>query len=234
MAPKKRTTRSLLATTTTTTTPMTDEQLKALIAQGVSDVLAERDTTKSRNGEDSHDSGMGVRWTERAARECTYPDFMKFQPLNFKGPEGVFELTQCFERMEINSHVRTLGHDVAYAMTWINLKKMMTDKYCPRGEIKKLKIEMWNLKVKGTDVISTLAERQAENKRKLDNNKQAQQQPPKKQGVAIAYAAGSGEKKEYAGTLLLCNNCKFHHNGQCTIKCTNCKKVGHLTRDCRS
>ncbi|GKA68363.1 putative reverse transcriptase domain-containing protein [Tanacetum coccineum] len=31
---------------------------------------------------------------------------------------------------------------------------MMTDKYCPRGEIKKLEVEMWNLKVKGTDVVS--------------------------------------------------------------------------------
>ncbi|GJR58238.1 hypothetical protein Tco_1500400 [Tanacetum coccineum] len=30
---------------------------------------------------------------------------------------------------------------------------MMTDKYCPRGEIKKLEVKMWNLKVKGTDVI---------------------------------------------------------------------------------
>ncbi|GJZ43701.1 putative reverse transcriptase domain-containing protein [Tanacetum coccineum] len=34
------------------------------------------------------------------------------------------------------------------------LKKMMTVKYCPRGEIKKLKIELWNLKVKGTDITS--------------------------------------------------------------------------------
>ncbi|GKA74248.1 putative reverse transcriptase domain-containing protein [Tanacetum coccineum] len=29
----------------------------------------------------------------------------------------------------------------------------MTDKYCPRTEIKKLKVELWELKVKGTDVI---------------------------------------------------------------------------------
>nr|GFB54369.1 hypothetical protein [Tanacetum cinerariifolium] len=29
----------------------------------------------------------------------------------------------------------------------------MIDKYYPRGEIKKLEVEMWNLKVKGTDVI---------------------------------------------------------------------------------
>ncbi|GJV80538.1 reverse transcriptase domain-containing protein [Tanacetum coccineum] len=47
-----------------------------------------------------------------------------------------------------NSHVRTVGHDAAYAMTWTNLKKMMTDKYYPRGEIKKLEVEIWNLKVK--------------------------------------------------------------------------------------
>ncbi|GJY47449.1 reverse transcriptase domain-containing protein [Tanacetum coccineum] len=82
--------------------------------------------------------------------------------------------------------------------------------------------------------INTLVERQAENKRELDNNNQAQQQPPKKQGVAIAYTVGPGERKEYDGTLLLCNKYKFHHNGQYTVKCKNCKRVGHLTRDCRS
>nr|GEX00587.1 reverse transcriptase domain-containing protein [Tanacetum cinerariifolium] len=32
------------------------------------------------------------------------------------------------------------------------LKKKMADKYCPHGEIKKLEIELWNLKVKGNDV----------------------------------------------------------------------------------
>ncbi|GJT70026.1 hypothetical protein Tco_1029312 [Tanacetum coccineum] len=75
---------------------------------------------------------------------------------------------------------------------------------------------------------------QAENKRKLDNNNQTQQQLSKRQNVAQAYAAGTGERKEYAGTLPLCNKCKFHHNGPCTVKCANCKRVGHLTRDCWS
>ncbi|GKA57534.1 hypothetical protein Tco_0756722 [Tanacetum coccineum] len=51
--------------------------------------------------------------------------------------------------------------------------------------------------------ISTLAECQAENKRKLDNNNQAQQQSLKRQNVSQAYAAGTGERKEYAGTLPL-------------------------------
>nr|GEU99940.1 putative reverse transcriptase domain, ribonuclease H-like domain, aspartic peptidase domain protein [Tanacetum cinerariifolium] len=53
-----------------------------------------------------------------------------------------------------NSYVMTVGPDVAYAMTWTNLKKKMTNKYCLRGEIKKLEVELWNLKVKGIDVVS--------------------------------------------------------------------------------
>ncbi|GKE09078.1 reverse transcriptase domain-containing protein, partial [Tanacetum coccineum] len=86
------------------------------------------------------------------------------------GTEGVVSLTQWFERMETvfrisnctvenqvkfatctlmgtaltwwNSHVRTVSHDVAYAMTWTDLKKKMTTKYCPRNEIKKIKAEL--------------------------------------------------------------------------------------------
>ncbi|GKG44281.1 hypothetical protein Tco_0485719 [Tanacetum coccineum] len=80
MAPK-RTTRSTPATTTTPTTYVTDEQLKRLIDQGVVDALAARDADRSRNGKDIHDSGTTVRRQAPPARECTYPDFMKFKPL---------------------------------------------------------------------------------------------------------------------------------------------------------
>ncbi|GJX94861.1 putative reverse transcriptase domain-containing protein [Tanacetum coccineum] len=173
--PPRKAPRTTLAIITPTTTLVNDEQLKILISQGVADVLAEREATRSRNGEDNHDLGMGTegvveltQWFERM--ETVFRT------------EGVVELTQWFERMKTvfrisnctvenqikfatctllgsaltwwNSHVRTVGHDVGYAMTWTNLKKMMTDKYCPRGEIKKLEVEMWNLKVKGTDVVS--------------------------------------------------------------------------------
>ncbi|GJV13819.1 hypothetical protein Tco_1355360 [Tanacetum coccineum] len=41
-----------------------------------------------------------------------------------------------------NSHVMNVGHDVAYAMTWTDLKKKITDKYCPRNEMKKLEAEL--------------------------------------------------------------------------------------------
>nr|GEW39210.1 reverse transcriptase domain-containing protein [Tanacetum cinerariifolium] len=148
MAPK-RTTRSTPATTTTTTNPVTNAQLKVLIDQGVANALAARDTDKSQNNKDSHDSRMGVRRQTPSARECTSPDFMKCKPLYFKGTEGVVKLTQWFERMEIVFRISN-----STEMTWTNLKKKMIDKYYPRGEIMKLEVEMWNLKDKGTNVVS--------------------------------------------------------------------------------
>nr|GEW86217.1 reverse transcriptase domain-containing protein [Tanacetum cinerariifolium] len=104
---------------------------------------------------------------------------MKCQPLSFKGTEGVVGLTRWIEEMEsvfqiggcaVENQVKfatctlldvaltwwisqiiSLGHD-AYSMTWEVLKKKMTDTYCPQGEIKKLEIELWNLKVKENNV----------------------------------------------------------------------------------
>ncbi|GJU82562.1 putative reverse transcriptase domain-containing protein [Tanacetum coccineum] len=82
----------------------------------------------------------------------------------------------------------------------------------------------------------TAAERQAENKRKFEDtsrNNQNQQQPFKRNNVARAYTAGPGDKKPYGGTKPLCTKCNYHHDGPCTQKCTNCKKIGHSARDCK-
>nr|GEY27926.1 hypothetical protein [Tanacetum cinerariifolium] len=40
------------------------------------------------------------------------------------------------------------------AMPWAALKRMITGKYRPRGEIQKLESEYWNLKVKGHDLLN--------------------------------------------------------------------------------
>ncbi|GKF31610.1 reverse transcriptase domain-containing protein, partial [Tanacetum coccineum] len=50
-----------------------------------------------------------------------------------------------------------------------------------------------------------------------------------------AYTVGDNvERKGYVGSLPCCNKCRLHHEGPCTVECGNCKKVGHMTRDCRT
>nr|GFA24032.1 reverse transcriptase domain-containing protein [Tanacetum cinerariifolium] len=83
--------------------------------------------------------------------------------------ESVFHISNCTVENQVkfatctlhsvtltwwNTHVKTVGHEAAYSMPWKTLMKMMTDKYCPRNVIKNLEMELWDLKVKGTDLAS--------------------------------------------------------------------------------
>nr|GFC43786.1 putative reverse transcriptase domain-containing protein [Tanacetum cinerariifolium] len=104
MAPR-RTTSSTADQETVNATTVTNAQLQAMIDQGVTAALAALDALRSTNGDDSHNSGTGVRRTERATRECTYTDFLKCQPLPFKGTEAVASLSQWCERMESVFHI---------------------------------------------------------------------------------------------------------------------------------
>ncbi|GJZ08603.1 hypothetical protein Tco_0542886 [Tanacetum coccineum] len=94
---------------------------------------------------------------------CTYQDFVKCQPLNFKGTEGVVGLTRWFEKMEIVFHisncpevyqVKTIGVDAAFTMTWRDLIKLMTEVYCLMNEIQKMETELWNLTVNNNELAA--------------------------------------------------------------------------------
>ncbi|GJS84526.1 putative reverse transcriptase domain-containing protein [Tanacetum coccineum] len=93
--------------------------------------------------------------------------------------------------------------------------------------------------------ISTLAERQTENKRKFENtsrnSQNQQQQQIKRQNTGRAYTAGSGDKKPYGGSKPLCSKCNYHHDGLVAPKvtvtsqkiiCYECGNQGHYKRDC--
>nr|GEY08095.1 hypothetical protein [Tanacetum cinerariifolium] len=234
-APKTRSTRASPSTTIATIIPMIDDQLKAQIGQGVANVLAERDATRSRNGKDSHDLGTGRRRTKRTICECTYHDFMKCEPLEFKGTEGVVELSQWFERMESGFHISHCTSDKIKKYVG-GLPDMIHESVMasrPKEMQKAIEIATEIMDKK----INTFAEHQAENKRKFDDtskNNQNQQQSFKRQNVAQAYTARLGEKKPYGGSKPLCTKCNYHHDRQCAPKCHKCNRFGHLARDYRS
>ncbi|GJT24251.1 reverse transcriptase domain-containing protein [Tanacetum coccineum] len=75
----------------------------------------------------------------------------------------------------------------------------------------------------------------ASNKRKWEGNHNGiSSQQNKGHKVLRAHTTWPINKKAYVGSLPMCNQFNFHHNGPCTIKCENCKKFGHITRNCRT
>nr|GEZ15725.1 hypothetical protein [Tanacetum cinerariifolium] len=140
--------------TTTATEPMTQESINNLIAQRVAEALVEYETQRNSvvNGDTSNTTRTGPR-TMRPTRECTYKHYLNCRPLKFNATEGVIGLTRCALTWW-NSHMRSVSQEVAYAMTWKTLKQMMTAKYCPRGEVKKLEVEIWNLKAGNGNAVA--------------------------------------------------------------------------------
>nr|GEX05017.1 putative reverse transcriptase domain-containing protein [Tanacetum cinerariifolium] len=113
---------------------------------------------RNRENGNGNENGRGNGYKFRGfmpARECTYQDFLKCQPLSFNGTEGVVGLTCWSEKMETvfhisncpekyqvkyatftllistltwwNSHKRTIGIESAYAISWAKLMKLMTE-----------------------------------------------------------------------------------------------------------
>ncbi|GKC26074.1 putative reverse transcriptase domain-containing protein [Tanacetum coccineum] len=265
----------------------------ALEAESQSQNGSDGDNGNGRN-ENPNENGRGNR---PIVRECTFQDFIKCQPLNFKGTEGVVGLLRWFEKMETMFHISNCPKKYQVK----ELMKLMAEVYYPRNEIQKMDSELWNLTVKNNDLsaytqrfqeltmlctkmvpeeedqveryigglpnniqgnviaaeptrlqdvvriannlmdqkLKGYAMKNVENKRRLEVNQRdnhGQQLPFKRpniggKNVARAYTAGNNERKLYNGPLPLCNKCKLHHEGPCTVRCGKCNKVGHLTWD---
>ncbi|GJX08019.1 hypothetical protein Tco_0195951 [Tanacetum coccineum] len=145
------------AAATPMTTAVVEQLIEARVSAALANHETLRNNTNGQ-GDGSHNSDTGIRGTVRTPRECTYKDFLNCKPLSFKGTEGVVVLSQWFVKMESvfyisnyavknqvkfatctilgnvltwwNSYMKTITQDVAYAMDWKALKKMMTVKYC--------------------------------------------------------------------------------------------------------
>ncbi|GJU82711.1 putative reverse transcriptase domain-containing protein [Tanacetum coccineum] len=181
--------RRLRRTMTITHSGMTAEAIKELINRRVEEALAAHEATCASNALEAENQSQNVSDSDNGnggdrpvARECTYQNFMKCQPLNFKGTEGVVGLIRWFEKMETvfhisncpkkyqvkyatctllnsaltwwNSHKSTIGTEAAFAMSWRELMKLMTEVYSPRNEIQNMESKLWNLTLKNNDLAA--------------------------------------------------------------------------------
>ncbi|GKB06165.1 reverse transcriptase domain-containing protein [Tanacetum coccineum] len=51
-----------------------------------------------------------------------------------------------------NSFAQPIGIEEAYKITWVEFKKLLIKKYCPRTEVQKMEDEFYHLTVKGNDL----------------------------------------------------------------------------------
>ncbi|GKC33240.1 putative reverse transcriptase domain-containing protein [Tanacetum coccineum] len=247
---------------TITHSGMTHEAIEELVNRRVEEALVAYEAiraanafeakSQSQNGNDD-DNGNGNGRNENpnengrgdrpVVREYTYQDFIKCQPLNFKGTEGVVGLIRWFEKMETMFHIS--NYPEKYQVK--ELMKVMAEVYCPKNEIQKMGSELWNLIVKNNDMFAytkrfqeltmlytkMVPEEEDRVERYIGGLSDNSGTNIRGQNVARAYMAGNNERKLYNGPLPLCNKCKLHHEGPCTVRCGKCNKVEHLTRDCK-
>ncbi|GJS56536.1 reverse transcriptase domain-containing protein [Tanacetum coccineum] len=114
------------------------------------------------------------------AKTGNYKEFISCQPFYFNGIEGAVGLIRWFERTESvfshskcaeenkvtfatgtltddalswwNPYAQPIGIDQANKITWTELKRLLTNKYCPRTEVRKMEDEFYNLTLKGDDL----------------------------------------------------------------------------------
>ncbi|GJR79130.1 reverse transcriptase domain-containing protein [Tanacetum coccineum] len=167
MAPKR--------TSTSTAPTMTHAAIRKLVADSVSAALEAQAATMANT------DNTNTRPREAPiARKCGYKEFMRCQPFNFKGTEGIVGLIHWFERTKSvflhsnytedckvkiatgtlteealswwNSFAQPIRIEEAYKITWSKFKTLLIKKYCPRTEVKKMEDKFYNLTVKGHDL----------------------------------------------------------------------------------
>nr|GEX96580.1 reverse transcriptase domain-containing protein [Tanacetum cinerariifolium] len=153
----------LKRTSTSTTPAMTQAAIRQLVADSVDAALEAQAATMASTDKPNRNTGPRETFV---ARKCTYKEFMSCQPFYFNGMEGAVGLICWFERTESvfsrsnctedykvkfatgtltkdalswwNSYAKPIGIEQADKIAWTELKRRLTNKYCPRTEVKKM------------------------------------------------------------------------------------------------
>ncbi|GJS53976.1 reverse transcriptase domain-containing protein [Tanacetum coccineum] len=144
-------------TSTSEAPGMTQAAIRKLVADSVTTTLEAQDATMANA--DNTNRNTGEREAP-IARKYSYKEFMSCQPINFKGSEGAVGLICWFEQTELVFSCSNYTEDCkvkfatekAYKITWVEFKKLLIKKYCPRTEVQKMEDEFYHLTVKGNDL----------------------------------------------------------------------------------
>ncbi|GKF25492.1 reverse transcriptase domain-containing protein, partial [Tanacetum coccineum] len=161
-------------TSTSKASTMTQAAIKKLVADCVSTALEAQAANMANTDNTTRPREAHV------ARKCSYKEFMSCQPINFKGSEGAVSLIRWFKRTKSvfsysictedckvkfatgtlteealswwNSFSQPIRIEEAYKITWVEFKKLLIKKYCPRTEVQKMEDKFYHLTVKGNDL----------------------------------------------------------------------------------
>ncbi|GJU91265.1 reverse transcriptase domain-containing protein [Tanacetum coccineum] len=157
-------------TSTSEAPAMTQAAIKKLVADSVTAALEAQAATMASTSNPNRNTGpTGTP----VAKTGNYKEFISCQPFYFNGTEGAVGLIRWFERTESvfsrskcteenkvtfatgtltddalswwNAYAQPMGVDQANQITWTELKRLLTNKYCPRTEVRKMEDELYNL-----------------------------------------------------------------------------------------
>ncbi|GJZ73963.1 reverse transcriptase domain-containing protein [Tanacetum coccineum] len=128
------------------------QMLDQLIATRVAEALAAAVVTHAASTQ--NETNLGSNSSQNKA--CNYKEFGAVMHENFHGTEGVVGLTRWFEKLESQFRISNVaeGDRVKFASSTLLDSALTWWNYCPRNEVKQIENELWNLKVKGTNLTA--------------------------------------------------------------------------------
>nr|GEW48517.1 putative reverse transcriptase domain-containing protein [Tanacetum cinerariifolium] len=125
---------------------MSQASIKKLVADSVSTALETQTATMA----EADNSIREIPIVKRG----NYKEFISCQPFYFNENKVAFATgTLTNDALSWwNAYAQPIGIEQANRITWTELKRLLTNKYYPRTEIKKMEDEFYNLSVKGNDL----------------------------------------------------------------------------------
>ncbi|GJR84476.1 reverse transcriptase domain-containing protein [Tanacetum coccineum] len=130
---------------------MTQAAIRKLVADSVTAALeAQAATMASASNPNRNTNPTGTP----VVKTGNYKEFISCQPFYFNENKVTFATgTLTDDALSWwNAYAQPMGVEQANRITWTELKRLLTNKYCPQTEIRKMEEEHYNLTVKGNDL----------------------------------------------------------------------------------